>query len=368
MTNHQDIITEDIKEIIDNIDIRTFDKLKNKNILITGANGFLASYIVDTIIYLNDNFDINCTMICPILSSLERMEDSRLGHLIHRKDITFIQHDVINSMSSIINMHIDFIIHAAGRSTPKYFVNDPIGTIDVNVMALRWLLDLAVKDKTESFVYYSSAEVYGNPTDDNIPTAETCPGNTLTTEPRSCYSESKRCGEALCLAFYRKYLVPVKILRPAIIYGPGLSIYDSKVISEFIKSAILNDNIKMINNGERIRNFCYISDATTMFWKIFLSDKNGEIFNIGSYDNSISIRELARAILKLCNKNPENIEIGSESKYNEPKPNYTDYSKSPYKVCLDMNKLYNTFGYKSKISLEDGLRRTIDWNRYSFLA
>lgn len=351
MKNHQEIITEDIQEIIRNVGLDQFEKLSGKNILITGANGLLASYIVDTIAYLNEHhFNKPCTAVCPIRSPLK--EKDRLGHLLDKKDIVFIQHDVVRPLR--IDRHIDFIVHAAGKSTPKYFVSDPIGTIDINTTALRWMLDLAVKDKTESFVYFSSAEVYGNLTDENIPTPETCPGSTVTTGPRSCYSESKRCGEALCLAYHRVYSVPVKILRPVTIYGPGLSIYDSRVMSEFMRSAIENKSITMLNEGSAIRNFCYITDATIMFWKIFLSKKNGEVFNIGHYENGITIRELASIILRLCTGNENNLSFQKSD---------LNYSESaPMKVYLDMSKVLNMFGYKAKVKIEDGLKRTIDWN------
>lgn len=352
---HQEIITRDVEEIIHNTGLDLLDTLEGKTVLITGPNGLLAGYIVDTIAYLNDvHLDKPCMVIGLQRQRDSKDDDDRLKHLSDRKDILLVKHDVSKPFIPDEYTHIDFIVHAAGRSAPSYFVEHPIETIDVNVTALRWLLDLAVEHKVESFAYYSSGEIYGSPPDDKIPTPETYSGCTSTTGTRACYTESKRCGEALCMAFHKERSAPVKILRPALVYGPGLSLTDGRVMAEFMNSAINGKEITMADEGKSVRNYCYITDAMVMFWKIILSDKNGEVFNIASQKEPVSIKELASRILKICAGTDDALSIRKED---------LEFIKSaPNKVCLDMSKVKEMFGYEAKTTLNEGLGRTIEWN------
>lgn len=348
---HSEIVLRDIEEIVSNVNKVLLHRLSNKTLLITGPNGLLASYIVDTIAYLNDNQVIRpCKVIGLHRSPIKKTD--RLGHLLGREDIQFIQHDVSKPLE--IEGEIHFLVHAAGRSSPKVFVNDPIGTIDVNVTALRWLLDLAVMKRVESFAYFSSGEIYGNPPNDKIPTPETYNGNTSCLAPRSCYTESKRCGEAMCMAFHKTHKVPVKIFRPMLVYGPGLSTADYRVMGEFMRGAIEDKSIVMSDEGKSIRCYCYVTDAIVMFWDIFLSDKNGEVFNMGNQSEPISIRELADLILKLCG-------VNKQAEINPQK--HEHMVGAPDRVCPDMTKTIIATGYEPKVKLPEGLKRTIQWNR-----
>jgi len=342
------IISDDIEQII-KADM-AWRSLEGKVLLITGPSGLLASYIVDTVAKLNDGYFKNpCEVIGLGRSKIEKGD--RLGHLLNREDITFIKHDASKELS--VRTPVNFIIHAAGRSAPKTFQEDPIGTIDVNVKGLRWLLDLAVRERVESFLYLSSSEIYGSPPSEFIPTPETYNGNSSSTGPRACYTESKRCGEALCLAFYKTHKVPIKIARPFIVYGPGLSIKDRRVMAEFMRSGLEKKPIVMIDKGLAMRNYCYVSDATILFWKIFLSEENGDVFNVGNNTEEISIRELAELIHRICG-------IKKEPLYKEEK---TDFSQSaPSRVCPDISKVCRKFSYVPRVKLREGLRRTLDWN------
>lgn len=358
---HQDIIARDVEEIICNVNLDLFDDLAGKTMLVTGPKGLLAGYVVDTIAYLNDNYLVEPCMVIGLHRGIEyllKKEFDRLEHLSDREDIVLIEHDVSEPFTPDEDTHIDFIVHAAGRSAPSYFVQHPVETIDINITALRWLLDLAVEHNVESFAYFSSGEIYGSPPDDKIPTPETYSGCTSTTGTRACYTESKRCGEALCLAFHKEHSVPVKILRPVLVYGPGLSLTDGRVMAEFMNSAINGKEITMADEGKSVRNYCYIIDAMVMFWKIFLSDKNGDVFNIGSQNEPVSIRELAGRILKIC--------AGTDDALSVRKEDLEFIKSAPNRVCLDMSKVKELFGYEAKTPMEEGLRRTIEWNRRKY--
>lgn len=346
----QDIIENDIVEIVRRVG-SSFERLSGKTLLITGPNGLLGSYLVDTVAYLNDFYlKKPCKVLGLTRSPINK--NGRLGHLLNRKDIHLIQHNVVKPLR--IKKPVHFVIHAAGKSAPKLFQADPIGTIDVNILGLRWLLELACKDPVESFMFFSSADVYGEPSPENIPTPEEYNGSVFLTSLRACYSESKRCGEVLCLSFYRERKVPVKIVRPFIIYGPGLSPSDPKVMADFIRSVMHGKPITMLGDGKSTRAYCYISDATVAFWKILLSDKNGEIYNVGSNREEISIKEMAEIMHEIVG-----IKESPKSKTCEN----MEYLKSaPSRVCPDITKIRLDFNFNPEVLIKEGIRRTIEWN------
>ena len=346
----QAIINQDITEIIFAVGEDNFQPLAGKELLITGVQGLLGGYITDTLAHLNETVlqKNPCWVMGLSRSPVTKM--SRLGHLRNRHAMVLHQHDVTKPC------HLydpKFIIHAAGRSAPSTFTQDPIGTIDVNVSALRWLLELAVGSKAESFCWFSSSEIYGNPPPEYIPTPETYRGNSDHLGSRGVYTESKRCGEAMSLAFYIKYHVPVKIFRPALIYGPGFPIDDRRVLSDFVNSGIKRQPIQLKDNGLARRVYCYIKDAMIIFWKTFLSDKDGQVFNLGGIPSmEVSIMDLAVIVHKICQVKEEPI-LGLSP----------TMPGSPDRVCLDMTKAINMFGYTPITTLEEGLEKTIRWTK-----
>lgn len=338
------IVEEDIKQILKRLgpDIK---KISGKTVLITGASGLIGGYLLETLAYLGD-----CNVIG--LQKTKITKKHRLGYLLGRKNIKFVSRNAALPYSPPFK--IDYFIHAAGDSAPALFTQDPLGTIDVNVAGIRWILEYARKNKIKSVLYMSSGEIYGNPALENIPTPETYKGNVSTTDPRACYTSSKRLGETLCNVYFEKFGAPVKIARPFIVYGPGLGIRDKRVMAEFIKSGLAKKPIEMLNAGKDTRSYCYIEDATVAFFKILLSEKNGEIFNVASDLEEVSIRDLAELVHKLCLvREPVKIR----------KTNVKFIKDAPNRVFPDITKLKKTFAFRPSVHIDEGLRRTIEWNK-----
>ena len=169
--------------------------------------------------------------------------------------------------------HFDWIIHAASIASPIYYRKYPIETMDANVNGLRNLLDYAVGEarsgrEVRGFLFYSTSEIYGDPTAENIPTTETYRGSVSCTGPRACYDESKRYGETLCVNFARVFGLPVRVARPFNNYGPGLKITDRRVIPDFARDIVANQDVVMLSSGSPTRTFCYISDAIAGYYKV----------------------------------------------------------------------------------------------------
>jgi dTDP-glucose 4,6-dehydratase/UDP-glucuronate decarboxylase len=345
------VILEDVERIINDIG-ESFSILEGKTLLISGGGGFLGGYFLDTIAYLNEKqLQKLCQIIC--LDNFITGVPRRVSYLVGKPYFTLIKTDISQPFS--ISRPIHFVIHAASIASPSYYRQYPIETINANVKGLWNLLELTKKESLESFLFLSSSEVYGDPTPENIPTPENYRGNVSFTGPRACYDESKRFGETLCLSFNKTYGMPIKIARPFNIYGPGLRLDDKRVIPDFIRNALEGELITLYSDGLATRSFCYVSDGLTGFWKILLSNHNGEVFNIGNDKEEIRMRDLAKLINEL---------FGSQSqvlyKENPDKDYLTD---NPSRRCPDLTKAKSLLSYYPKISLKEGLERTIRWYR-----
>lgn len=335
------IVDEDLKEIYKVIGEEEFKKLNGKTIMVTGCNGLIASYIIETIAYVNQFLLIPCVVI-----AIYRNENNRLSHLRNKREIIFHKFDV-REKCDCFYVKPDYIIHAAGRSTPQYFTEHPIETIQVN-LAIEWMLKSAMEYRAE-VIYFSSSEIYSDPS--IIPTPEDCPGNGRVSSKRACYIESKRCAEVLCLAYNKKFKVPVKILRPMLTYGPGLSIYDHRVLCDFMRQGIQKKPIELLDKGLSTRSYCYIVDTLVMFFKILFSTESIGIYNLGNPKEEKTIREIAGLVGEIC---------GVEVK--TPIIPIKKVVDAPLRACLNINKFISRFKYEPRYTLKEGIERTIDWN------
>lgn len=343
------IVHKDILEIVEQIDNSRFS---GKTILLTGAVGFLGTYFVHYFSIINELNLLNkpCKLIC--LDNFSRGVPSWVEPLKNRPDVEFLESDIVKQTEF---PKVDFIIHAASIASPIYYRLHPIETMDANVTGLRNLLDSVKTNKCESFLYFSTSEIYGDPQAEFIPTKETYRGFVSCTGPRACYDESKRYGETLCVNFHSQYKIPVKIARPFNNYGPGLKITDKRVIPDFFKNILDGNDITLLSNGEASRTFCYIADAIKGYLKILLSDYNGESFNIGTASPEITMTQLAEIIVETLNLSNKIIYHQSDDK---------EYlTDNPQRRCPDITKARKLLNYEPVVSLEEGLTRSYNYYR-----
>ncbi len=337
-------ICSDIKELA--------QRLAGSTLLITGGAGFLGNYFIGTIDHLNKNFlDRPCRII-----SVDNFITGVKYRLQEGPNFKTIKHDVREPFK--VEEPVDYLIHAAGIASPKFYRQYKLETIDVATTGTRNMLELARQKKVKSFLYFSSSEVYGDPDPAFVPTPETYHGNVSPIGPRSNYDESKRLGETLCMAYYEVYGVPVKMVRPFNVYGPGMRLDDYRVIPNFTASLFAGKPIPVYGQGHHTRTFCYISDAITGFLRTLLSDKSGEVFNIGNDDREVTMLTLARTMAEIHNPTAEihNIEGLNDA-----------YSRAdPHRRCPELTKAKTNLGYNPKVELRDGLKRFIDWAEESY--
>lgn len=340
------IIEEDLK-FITNSNI-PWNILEGKNVLITGANGFLPAYLVETILYLNENKFRNKAKVFALV----RNEEKALNRFAIYKgisDLIFIVQDVCEPIN--IRDDINFIIHAASQASPKYFGKDPVGTLSANVLGTYNLLELSRHKKVESFLFFSSGEVYGKVDEHHMPIKEDSYGYLDPTNVRSCYAESKRMGETMCVSWYHQYGVPAKIVRPFHTYGPGMSFDDGRVFADFVSDIIHRRDIILKSDGRATRAFCYLADATVGFFTVLLKGQNGEAYNVAN-DKEISIFELANKLVSLF---PQyKLKVIKKEKIERK-----GYLKSEItRACPDTSKI-RSLGWKQKYSIEEGFKRTV---------
>jgi UDP-glucuronate decarboxylase len=343
------VIHEDAQAIIAGLG-SALAPLEGTTLLVTGGGGFLCSYLLETVACLNDAvFSRPCRVISAdnFLTGIP----SRVAHLTSRPDFVFVEHDVSKPLR--LPEPVDWIIHGAGIASPTSYRRFPLETIDVNVSGTRHMLELArSSSRIRSLLYLSTSEIYGDPDPRFIPTPEDYRGFVSCTGPRACYDESKRLAETLCAIYHERYSAPVKTVRPFNVYGPGQRLDDRRIIPDMISAALRREPLVLLSNGRATRAFCYISDAITAMWHVLLSDSNGEAFNVGNDEREITIRELAGEVRQAAG--PPWLEIQMSASGD---PHYL--TDNPQRRCPDLTKIRKRFGWSPKVSLGEGLRRTL---------
>ncbi|MBL7057792.1 NAD-dependent epimerase/dehydratase family protein [Patescibacteria group bacterium] len=335
-----EFIIKDAEEVVKKTDL---SPLAGKALLLTGASGLIGTYFLASIGNFNNRNKekIKTTII------LHSEPDEYFKDLMDQENTTVVIGDMAEDGFSRNLPIFDFIIHAVGYGQPGKFMEDRVKTIRLNTSVTLELFDhLELGGK---FLFLSTSEVYSGL--NTLPYKEDSIGTTNTNHPRSCYIESKRAGEAICNA-YRHKGVEAKSARVSLVYGPGTKIGDMRVINNFIFKAINNGKLELLDKGEAKRNYCYVTDAVEIMWQVLLNGKD-DIYNVGGFSKT-TIGELAEKIGKYIDVAvvfPENL-----------KP----MGGAPEDVSLDMTKVESEFNKKDYVSLNDGLAKTIEWQKYLY--
>lgn len=273
----------------------------------------------------------------------------RLGHLAGRPDLTIIAQNVLAPYSGPET--INFVIHAASQASPKFYSTDPVGTFAANVMGTWQMLETATHARSESFLFFSSGEVYGRVEDPSVPVNEASFGYLDPVNVRSCYAEGKRGGEALCTCWHSQFGVPTKIVRLSHTYGPRMDLNDGRVFADFVADVVGRRDIVIKSDGKARRPFCYLADAIEGIFTVLLSGKVGEAYNLGT-DVETSILELAQLLCRLFPERKCQV-IHQERSSDDP------YLVSPAPGGhFDISKM-KLLGWAPSTSLEEGFRRTV---------
>lgn len=318
--------------------------LTSSTILVTGGAGFIGSHLCQRLLSLDNK------VICVdnlITGSLKNISD-----FISSKNFIFIQEDITNSslfknfIRRPADKNLNYIFHLASPASPTQYKRYAIATLMTNSLGTKNVLDIAIKHDAKTLIA-STSEVYGDP--QIHPQKETYWGNVNPIGPRACYDEAKRFAESLTMEYVRKKQCRSIIARIFNTYGPNMAKDDGRVISNFCFAAIHGKPLLVYGDGTQTRSFCYISDMVDGMISLLRDGKIGEVVNIGNPDEK-TVLELAKLIKKLS-KSDSKIEYRQLPK------------DDPVRRKPDIEKIKKEIGWQPKVSLEEGLKKTIDYFR-----
>ena len=347
----------DNKEYLKELQIESesinFDNFKNKSFLITGASGLICSFLVDVLMYRNNEYNDNIKiyMLCRNEDKLkrrfpyyelEKLSDNNKGNLIY----------INQNVCDKFNFDIDFnyIIHGASNTHPKQYSTDPIGTITTNVIGMNNILEYSSKHKPERIFMMSSVEVYGENKGDIDLFDENYLGYINANTLRAGYPESKRLCESLCQAYISQKDLDIVIGRLSRVYGPTLLSDDSKALSQFIKNALNKEDIVLKSEGNQLYSYIHVMDAVDAIMYLINHGKCGEAYNISDKNSNIKLKDLAAILANYNNK-----EVVFELPDEVERKGYSTATKA----IMSSEKI-NSLGWYPYYSIEDGLNQTLD--------
>ncbi len=300
-------------------------------VLITGAAGFIGSNLAKSHLKEGDQvigIDNLCTGTTRNLEALDEME--------------FLNSDLMDSRK-ILPKSVDLIYHFASPASPEKYMAQALNTMNVNTVGTRMLLEYSLEVGAR-LIFASTSEIYGDPLEN--PQKEEYWGNVNPIGPRSVYDEAKRFGETFVAHFQRELEANAGIIRIFNTYGPNMDPYDGRVVSNFIRQAILGEPLTIYGSGNQTRSFCYIDDLLAGIRKMGESDIRGPI-NLGNPEER-TLLDLANLVLEVTNRDStlEFMELPED----DPKQRRPDITKAK-----------NLLGWEPKVDIKTGIQKTADW-------
>ncbi len=325
----------------------SWEKLRNKTLLVTGATGFIGSYIIRSVLTKSKCNNLN-TRVIALVRNKERAQ-KLFPEFAECDCLSFLVQDVCKELPT--DKKADFIIHCASNAAPREYSLYPVETMKTNFIGTANLLDYAKAVGAESFLYVSTIEVYGT-TKGLERISEDDYGTIDAMKVRSCYPLSKKGCETLVVSYADEYGLPVKIGRLSYIFGPGMREGDSKIVAVFPKCIADGENIVMKSKGEQLRSYTYVSDAITALLTILLDGEAGEAYNIAS---RLCITTIAGIAHTLVESYPEK---GLEVIFDLPTQQEAKGFSLIENAVLDSSKLEN-LGWEPTTALREGLMNVV---------
>ncbi|HXV23434.1 MAG TPA: UDP-glucuronic acid decarboxylase family protein [Alphaproteobacteria bacterium] len=304
-----------------------------KRILVTGGAGFLGSHLCERL--LTEGADLLC------VDNYFTGTKDHIAHLLAHPHFEMLRHDV----TFPLYVEVDEIYNLACPASPVHYQFDPVQTTKTSVHGAINMLGLAKRVKAKIF-QASTSEVYGDPV--VHPQPEDYRGNVNPIGPRACYDEGKRCAETLFFDYHRQHRLNIRVARIFNTYGPRMHPNDGRVVSNFVIQALSGQPITIFGDGGQTRSFCYVDDLIEAFVRLMAApdDVTGPI-NLGN-PHEFTIADLAELVVDLT---------GSKSKLVNTALPVDD----PMQRCPDIAKARALLGWEPKVSLREGLTRTIDY-------
>jgi len=301
--------------------------------VVTGGAGFLGSHLCERLLSEGHSVVAVDNFLTGTPANVKAFKK-------HPK-FTLVRHDVTEEIR--IPGKVDFVLHFASAASPSDYAKFGIQTLKANALGTHKTLGLA-KAKKARYVLASTSEVYGDP--EVNPQPESYWGHVDPVGPRSVYDEGKRFAEAMAMAYHHRHGMDVRIARLFNTYGPRLRLDDGRVIPNFIGEVLRGEPLTVYGDGRQTRSFCYVDDTIEGVWRLLVTDRVEGPVNLGNPDER-SVNDIAHLVQKIAGRH-----VGV---VHHPLP-----PGDPKVRCPDITKARALLGWEPKVSLEDGLRRTID--------
>jgi dTDP-glucose 4,6-dehydratase len=301
-------------------------------VLVTGGAGFLGSHLCDALLAEGNS------VICADNLLTGRLEN--IAHLRHEPRFEYREQDVCQAFDC---GHLDYIFHFASPASPVDYLEHAIETLQVGSIGTMNCLELA-KKYSAKFLLASTSECYGDPLEH--PQKESYWGHVNPIGPRSVYDEAKRFAEAVTMAYHRYQAVDTHIVRIFNTYGPRLQLNDGRVISNFVKQALMGEELTVYGDGSQTRSFCFVSDEVAGILALARSDEHLPT-NIGN-PGEFTILECAKVVLEVTGS-------GSQIRF-EPLPQDDPKQRRP-----DIGKATRLLGWQPKVDLRNGLQMSLEY-------
>lgn len=319
-----------------------YENLKNKTVMVTGANGLIGSSIVDTLMMLNESYNYDITVVA-VCRNRNKAND-RFSYYLGNRFMKIVLQDM--NLPFEINEACDVIIHAASNAHPFAYATEPVETMKSNLLGTIHLLEYAKKNHIDRLLFVSSSEIYGeNP--EVMEYKEESLGFVNPMQVRACYPESKRAAETLCVSYTKEYGIDTVIVRLGYVYGAAINKENTRADSQFLQKAVNSENIVMKSDGLQFRSYCYITDAITGIFCTLLKGNAGEAYNISNKNSHATIRDFVEILAELAN-----VIIEYENPDHKEKAGYSKVRRA----ILNSEKL-EALGWKPSVDLQVGLER-----------
>ena len=344
------LIKRDMEDIYSRRD--DWNIFEGKNVLLTGAYGMLASYLVYFLFYLKEEKNINVNLIAVVRNKDKFYK--KFSNLDGIDACAVMESDLSQKLE--IETTVDYIIHAASLASPQYYSVCPVDVLQPNTIGNYNLLQLAKEKQVKGYLLFSTGDVYGAVNVESGLIGEETFGAMNTLDIHNCYSESKRMAETMCKAFQVQYNVPTKIARIAHTYAPTMDIEnDPRVFASFVKNIVNRQDIVMKSSGAGKRSFCYITDAVAGYFAVLLDGKAGEAYNVCNTSQYVSIRQLADCLANLYPDRHTHV----VQKERPTEEHYTENVLLLGSESTPDNAKLKNLGWEAKVGIEEGFSRVV---------
>ncbi len=340
-------IIQDLEDVVYSLSGINWDDVRDSNFFITGGTGFIGTWLVQSLIWLNRKFNLNIRVV--LLTRKPEHFIKAKKWIYECQEVSILKGDVRNFDSP--KEKFEYVVHAATESSTNLNNDNPLEMLDVIVSGTKNVLNFAANRGAKKIIYLSSGAIYGKQPPDITHVDEGFLGGPPITNSSSAYAEGKRVAELMCICYAQKFNFEIKIARLFAFVGPFLKLDSHFAIGNFIRDGLMGGPIIVKGDGTPYRSYMYASDLSIWLWTILFKGESCRPYNVGS-EEPISIADLAY-LVSSCFDKPIEVKIMKQPIPGVPPERYVPSTK----------RAREELGLTQKVGLKEAILKTIEWYR-----